>query len=256
MPRTETANLMSLAMVVNAIFLPIGTYFTAKGTNPKIMILAGGSVFVILMYSASCTTSYQAFKWLYPLAWSFNNGIAYYAACNEAWKFFPDKPGFASGIILAGFGCGSFFFDNLSTYIINPNDYAVGSPEFDEAVQTRFVLMLRWLIVCFSVIILIGIITVWKGPDKLADKITQLREEDEGINKSRLTDLTNTSTGNGPPSELDKTFDPSAHASTAEMLFSTQSAILYVVAVMSIMTGFFVVNQTKNFGVLNGLTDD
>jgi hypothetical protein len=133
-PRTETANLMSLAMVVNAIFLPIGTYFTSKGANPKIMILIGGCVFVVLMYSASCTTSYQAFKWLYPLAWSFNNGIAYYAACNEAWKFFPDKPGFASGIILAGFGCGSFFFDNLSTYIINPNDYAVGSPEFEDAV--------------------------------------------------------------------------------------------------------------------------
>jgi hypothetical protein len=102
--------------------------------------------------------------------------------------------------------------------------------------------MLRWLIICFSGIILIGIITVWKGPDKLADKITQLKEEDEGINKSRLTDLTNSSVANGPPSELEKSFDPSAHASITEMLFSAQSAILYVVSVFSITTGFFVVN--------------
>ena len=99
------------------------------------MISIGGAVFVSLMFAASCTTSYSIFKCLYPLAWSFNNGMSYYAAAIEAWIFFPDKPGFTSGIILSGFGLGAFFFDNISTYLINPNDYAVGTQEFDEVVQ-------------------------------------------------------------------------------------------------------------------------
>ena len=168
---TETSNLASRGLVINALFLPIGTYFIARGENPKIMISIGGIIYVSLMFAASCTTSYSTFKWLYPLAWSINDGMASYAAANEAWKFFPDKPGFASGIILSGFGCGAFFFDNISTYLINPNDYAVGTPEFDKVVQTRFVLMLRWLIVCFSGLIIIGVITIWRGPPKLVDKL-------------------------------------------------------------------------------------
>ena len=53
-----------------------------------------------------------------------------------------------------------------------------------------------------------------------------------------------------------ETYDPSLHATTVEMLFSKQSVILYIVSVFSVFTGFFVVNQTKTFGVLNGLTDD
>ncbi len=31
---------------------------------------------------------------------------------------------------------------------------------------------------------------------------------------------------------------------------------MYFIAMMAIMSGFFIVNQTKNFGVLNGLSDD
>jgi hypothetical protein len=53
-----------------------------------------------------------------------------------------------------------------------------------------------------------------------------------------------------------KDFDPSMHASMSEMLFSKQSIILYIMACMSIFTGFFVVNQTKNFAVVNQLTND
>jgi hypothetical protein len=72
------------------------------------------------------------FHWLYDLSFVLNNGLAYFAACNEAWKYFPDKPGLASGIILAGIGGGSFFFDNISTALINPNDLQPGTQAFDD----------------------------------------------------------------------------------------------------------------------------
>ena len=89
------------------------------------MIFAGACFGLTLMYLASCCQpdQWKTFHWLYSISFCSNNGLAYYAAVNEAWKFFPDKPGLTSGIILAGFGGGAFIFDNISTGIINPNDY-------------------------------------------------------------------------------------------------------------------------------------
>ena len=119
----QTSDLILTTVFAVAFILPIGTHFTAKGANPKLMIAIGGAIGMILMFSASCTTNFAYFRWLYPLSFSFNNGIAFFAATQEAWKFFPDRPGFASGIILAGFGGGAFVFDNISTAIINPENY-------------------------------------------------------------------------------------------------------------------------------------
>ena len=46
-----------------------------------------------------------------------------------------------------------------------------------------------------------------------------MKEDDELINKSRLTDISNNETP-VRESEVEKTFDPSMHASIVEMLFS------------------------------------
>lgn len=188
-----------------------------------------------------------------------NNGLAYYAAVNEAWKYFPDKPGLTSGIILAGFGAGAFFFDNISTAIINPDDVKVGTPEFTVIVQERFVLMLRWLVVCWACLAVIGMATVWKAPEALLRKMSAMRaEKEEQINLSKEADTTDRLTL--PTYEeavlASDDFDPSKHASIKEMVLSRQSVVLFFVATMSIFTGFFIMNQTKNFAILNGLLDD
>ena len=79
-PLTKTSNLILTTVFAVAFILPIGTHFTAKGTNPKVMIAIGGAIGMTLMFSASCTTNYSVFHWLYPLSFSFNNGIAFFAA--------------------------------------------------------------------------------------------------------------------------------------------------------------------------------
>lgn len=93
------------------------------------------------MFGASCVPpdNYQAFHWLYALSWSTNAGIAYFAAMHHGWFFFPDKPGFASGVILAGFGGGALIFDNLSTAIINPDNIPINDKNnFNAMVMARF----------------------------------------------------------------------------------------------------------------------
>ena len=111
--------------------------------------------------------------------------------------------------------------------------------------------MIRTLILCWVVIILIGVLFIWQGPrtqnKQNIVKAFVKNEIQEDSETSRLT------VSESMPAPIT---DPSLHASTKEMLFSKQSAVLYGSAVMTIISGFFVVNQAKNFGVLNGLNND
>lgn len=131
--------------------------------------------------------------------------------------------------------------------------------------------MLRYLILCFIGIILIAIVLIHRGPNikREAYLRTQLRAEQSELNMT--DDAASELTKNEQPEieeeeEAKETtsvedlikgnYDPSQYASTKEMLFCKQSVVLYFVAMMTIITGFFVVNQTKTFGTLNGLNDD
>ena len=127
------------------------------------MIFLGAICSLPLLYAASCTPQdkYQLFHWFYSFAWAINAGLAYYAPCHHAWIFFPDKLGFASGVVLAGFGAGAIIFDNASTWLINPTNIPIGSPEFTKTVQERFKLMMSWLIFCWLCLVITGIILVW-----------------------------------------------------------------------------------------------
>jgi hypothetical protein len=117
--------------------------------------------------------------------------------------------------------------------------------------------MLRWLIFFWACLVIVGLCTIWKAPTNLLRKMSALRaEEEERINASKEQ----TDRETIPPYELavlaSETFDPSKHATVSEMLFSRQSVILFIVSTCSIFSGLFVVNQTKEFGFLNGLDDD
>lgn len=96
-----------------------------------------GTLGLSFMFAASCIKpgNFWLFQILYPLSWSLGNGFGYYVGPCEAWKFFPDKPCLTSGIIIAGFGGGAFIFDNVSTALVNPNDYKIGTDDFNNAVQ-------------------------------------------------------------------------------------------------------------------------
>ena len=49
-------------------------------------------------------------------------GQIYYTPILCGWEWFPDNKGLVSGIILAGYGFGAFFFGYISTALVNPHD--------------------------------------------------------------------------------------------------------------------------------------
>jgi OFA family oxalate/formate antiporter-like MFS transporter len=87
--------------------------------------LAGGScgTGLLLIASSLGQNQYELFHWLYCFGWGIASGLSFYAPMHQGWGFFPDKPGFASGLIISGFGGGGLLFNNLTTKIINPHNY-------------------------------------------------------------------------------------------------------------------------------------
>jgi hypothetical protein len=51
-------------------------------------------------------------------------------------------------------------------------------------------------------------------------------------------------------------FDPSEFASVKEMLLTKQAFVLYIIATLTFFAGIFALSQSRNFGILNGITSD
>ena len=54
-------------------------------------------------------------------------GLGYFPLVTNSWKYFPEKKGLLSGIILCCFGMGSFFWTFIADKMINPDEGKVQS---------------------------------------------------------------------------------------------------------------------------------
>ena len=109
---TKTANILPSILVINVFIMPFGTALVQRGWDPKKMIFAGGTIAIVLLFTATMFNhSFTAFFILYVLAFAFNQGLTYMVPIHHAWLFFPKNAGLISGIILAGYGFGAFIFD-------------------------------------------------------------------------------------------------------------------------------------------------
>ena len=49
-------------------------------------------------------------------------GFTYFVPLLNSWEWLPNHKGMASGIILGGFGFGSFIFGFVAKHLVNPDD--------------------------------------------------------------------------------------------------------------------------------------
>lgn len=59
---------------------------------------------------------------LYGVFYGIGIGFSYMAPLMCGWEHFPLHKGLVSGVVIGGFGFGSFIFDLISTYLVNPGD--------------------------------------------------------------------------------------------------------------------------------------
>ena len=126
-------------------------------------------------------------------------GLGYFPLLNNSWKYFPEKKGILSGIILCCFGMGSFFWTFIADLLINPDNKPVdnkeGSPYkgyYDESVSDKITNF--WLLMVFIVIAFMGIIGLlsfdyYEDEDAKSSDLVETLEEEKKEEKTIDTRL-------------------------------------------------------------------
>lgn len=89
-----------------------------RGYARPLMII-GGILYGLGYVGGGLTTSLTLFYLSYGIVTGIGQGIMYAAALSNTMKFFPDKRGFASGVITGGMGAGSALFAPLGRVLIS-----------------------------------------------------------------------------------------------------------------------------------------
>ena len=151
---------------ISALLLFIGFFGVSLGLNPDNP--SGSLIALYILYGVCC---------------GFGVGIAYNGIIGSLMKWFPDRPGLASGILMMGFGLGGLVFGTLVSILIK----GFGLPFAFRiiAILTTFVLGLSSIII--------------KKPDPVS--IAELGSINQG-SKTNNSDLLEQFRKDTPPSEM------------------------------------------------------
>lgn len=92
-------------------------------SGPKAVAIAGGLVLGLGNILASQAGQLELVYATYGVLGGIGIGLAYVCPITACIKWFPDKRGLVSGLAVAGFGAGSFFYAQFANYLIS-----LGSP--------------------------------------------------------------------------------------------------------------------------------
>lgn len=111
----------SLAFTLSLSLVPLAMIVAGKiqdQKGPKFVIFTGGLIFSLGIVGAGFTTSLGFLYSTYGVLGGIGIGTIYACTVANTVKFFPDKRGLASGLVVAGFGSGAVLVAPLATSLI------------------------------------------------------------------------------------------------------------------------------------------
>ena len=147
------------------------------------------------IYICTFIQNWYLFLIFYGIGFPIGIGLVYYTPIVCCWEWFPEKKGLMTGIIVAGFGFGSFIFGFVSTAIINPEDAkkvvpqdGSGDPDelYPELQAMRVPGMFRKCLIIWTTLSVLSVLLVSRNPEvkkeKMLAKVQFLMEDkDEPI---------------------------------------------------------------------------
>lgn len=173
-PKDATSFVFPSQGVVNTVFMFFGSKI-AQRVHPKLVLSCIGIWGPIFLWLSSFAPSFYLWWALYLVAYGIVNGLTYMTTVHHAWKWFPDKSGLASGIIMSGYGFSGLVFNNLSLVFVNPTGVSANSEGvYPEDIAANVPHMLRCLSYCYVALIAIAVCLVFPGPAK--EEVTAVDE--------------------------------------------------------------------------------
>jgi OFA family oxalate/formate antiporter-like MFS transporter len=128
---------VSLAFSINLAFIPVLMIFAGRllpKFGPTKMVIAGATVLSCGLLIASRTSSLGMLYLGYGVLGGAGIGITYGIPIATCVKWFPDKRGMITGLIVAGFGLGSVFYAPVATILVT--NYGPLNTFFMQAIYT------------------------------------------------------------------------------------------------------------------------
>lgn len=107
---------LSLTFTLVMAFFCVGCLvggLVIKRISPKLMILISGVLFLLGFFIASWTQQTAVLYLGFGVCCGFASGFSYNATMSTICRWFPDRQGLISGILLMGFGIGSFLIGKV-----------------------------------------------------------------------------------------------------------------------------------------------
>lgn len=111
----------SLAFTISLGVVPFAMILAGKiqdKIGPRAVVFVGGIFYGGGMIGAGFTDSLSVLYWTYGVAGGIGIGTVYACTVANTVKWFPDKRGLASGLVVAGFGSGAVLFAPLATWLL------------------------------------------------------------------------------------------------------------------------------------------
>ncbi|CAI2367819.1 unnamed protein product [Moneuplotes crassus] len=116
----DTSIVFPIQTITQSLCMPIGPLMM-EYLPPWCACFIGGVIGIGGVFLSSYVTNLYAFIFLYPVLFGIAIGFSYMVPVVCGWEYFPQWKGAVSGVIVAGFGFGSFIFGFVSIAIANPD---------------------------------------------------------------------------------------------------------------------------------------
>ena len=117
------------------------------------------------IFMASKVTTFTPFICFFSIGFGICNGLTYMVPMQHGWLWFPKSPGLVSGIIIGGFGIGTFVFNLVCTAIVNPDNISAVDGKFPKEVNDRVPHMLTVLTISCICIAVVALILIFPGKE-------------------------------------------------------------------------------------------
>ncbi|CDW78984.1 UNKNOWN [Stylonychia lemnae] len=224
--------MIPLEQLGHMTFNPVAAYLYPK-VGPTVLIIVGSTIALGGIFASSFAQSFQTFAALYGVFYGLGIGISYMAPLMCGWEHYPHRKGLVSGIVIGGFGFGSFVFDIISTFLVNPHDeppsIQVQTGEtvqlyFDKDISSKAPDMLRKLVVIWIALVLLSLILVRRSAD-----LDKMKQENQQLKNKKIDYL--------------------------QSLKSQRFLCMWIMLFLSMFYGMFMANAFKSLGVKNNLDD-
>ena len=115
---------------LSIMFLPVGMILAgrlADRSGPRLPIAVGAVVFALALFIASQTTSYSVLCFSLGFLLSMGSGLAYGPIVASVVRWFPDRKGLASGLIVGALGFGPVVIAPLCAMLMNNLQWEISS---------------------------------------------------------------------------------------------------------------------------------